>query len=258
MLSRYCKKIADRYKIKVGDVKKLIPNLGNKTKYVLHYKNLQLYLSLGMRLTKIHRVLKFKQSDWMEKYIDFNTDKRKNAANDFENDFFNLIINSVYGKTMENLRKRINVRLVNNAKDFLKYTSRPTYVTHKIFGKTYAAIHEIKPELILNNPIYVGFTVLDLSKWKMYDFHYNFIKKNFNADLLFTDTDSLVYEIKSKNISEDFFKRKDLFDFSNYSEDSEFFNKTNKRTIGKMKDEFGGVIATESVGLISKMYSIKK
>ena len=258
MLSRYCKKIADRYKIKVGDVKKLIPNLGNKTKYVLHYRNLQLYLSLGMRLTKIHRVLKFKQSDWMEKYIDFNTDKRKNAANDFENDFFNLIINSVYGKTMENLRKRINVRLVNNAKDFLKYTSRPTYVTHKIFGKTYAAIHEIKPELILNNPIYVGFTVLDLSKWKMYDFHYNFIKKNFNADLLFTDTDSLVYEIKSKNISEDFFKRKDLFDFSNYSEDSEFFNKTNKRTIGKMKDEFGGVIATESVGLISKMYSIKK
>ena len=158
MLSRYCKKIADRYKIKVGDVKKLIPNLGNKTKYVLHYKNLQLYLSLGMRLTKIHRVLKFKQSDWMEKYIDFNTDKRKNAASDFENDFFNLIINSVYGKTMENLRKRINVRLVNNAKDFLKYTSRPTYVTHKIFGKTYAAIHEIKPELILNNPIYVGFS----------------------------------------------------------------------------------------------------
>ena len=233
MLSRYCKKIADRYKIKVGDVKKLIPNLGNKTKYVLHYKNLQLYLSLGMRVTKIHRVLKFKQSDWMEKYIDFNTDKRKNAANDFENDFFNLIINSVYGKTMENLRKRINVRLVNNAKDFLKYTSRPTYVTHKIFGKTYAAIHEIKPELILNNPIYVGFTVLDLSKWKMYDFHYNFIKKNFNADLLFTDTDSLVYEIKSKNISEDFFKRKDLFDFSNYSEDSEFFNKTNKELLAK-------------------------
>ena len=258
MLSRYCKKIADRYKIKVGDVKKLIPNLGNKTKYVLHYKNLQLYLSLGMRLTKIHRVLKFKQSDWMKKYIDFNTEKRKNAANDFEKDFFKLMINSVYGKTMENLRKRINVRLVNNEKDFLKYTSRPTYITHKIFGKDYAAIHEIKPVLILNKPIYVGFTVLDLSKWKMYDFHYNFIKKNFNADLLFTDTDSLVYEIKSKNISEDFFKRKDLFDFSNYSEDSEFFNKTNKRTIGKMKDEFGGVIATESVGLVSKMYSIKK
>ena len=164
MLSRHCKKIADKYKIKVGDVKQLIPNLGNKTKYVLHYKNLQLYLSLGMRLTKIHRVLKFKQSDRMKKYIDFNTDKRKNAANDFEKDFFKLMINSVYRTIMENLRKRINVRLVNNAKDFLKYTTRLTYVTHKMFGENYAAIHEIKPELILNNLIHVGFNVLDLSK----------------------------------------------------------------------------------------------
>ena len=190
MLSAYCKKIADKYDIKVGDVKKLIPNLGNKTKYVVHYINLQLYLSLGMKLTKIHRVLQFKQSDWMKRYIDFNTEKRKNAANDFEKDFFKLMINSVYGKTMENLRKRINVRLVNNEKDFLKYTSRPTYITHKIFGKDYAAIHEIKPVLMLNKPIYVGFTVLDLSKRKMYDFHYNFIKKNLMLNCyLLTQTD---------------------------------------------------------------------
>ena len=159
---------------------------------------------------------------------------------------------------MENLRKRINVRLVNNKKDFLKYTSRPTFVTHKIFGKNYAAIHEIKPVLILNKPIYVAFTVLELSKWLMYDFHYNFIKKNFNAELLFTDTDSLTYEIKSENVYEEFFKWKDLFDFSNYSKDSKFFDDANKKVIGKMKDEFGGVIATEFVGLKSKMYSIKK
>ena len=98
-----------------------------------------------------------------------------NAANDFEKDFFKLMINSVYRKTMENLRKRINVRLISNAEDFLKYNSRPTCITHKIFGKDYAAIYEIKPVLILNKPIYVRFTVLDLSKWKMYDFHYNFI-----------------------------------------------------------------------------------
>ena len=191
-------------------------------------KNLHLYLSLGMKLTKIHRILKFKQSDWMKNYIDFNTEKRMNVT--------------------------INVRLVNNENDFLKYTSRPTYITYKIFDKDYAGIHEIKRVLILNKPIFIGFSILDLSKWKMYDFHYNFIKTNFNAQLLFTDTDSLTYEIKSKNVYEEFFKWKDLFDFSNYSKDSKFFNETNKKVIGKMKDEFGGVIIIEFVGLKSKMY----
>ena len=168
------------------------------------------------------------------------------------------MISSIYGKTIENLRKRINVRLVNNAKDFLKYTSKPTYVTYKLFDKDYVAIHEIKPDLVLNKPIYVGFTILDLSKWMMYDFHYNFIKKNFDAELLFTDTDSLVHEIKSKNVYEEFFKWKDLFDFSNYSKDSIFCDDTNKKVFGKMKDEYGGVIIDQFIGLKSKMYSIKK
>ena len=87
------------------------------------------------------------------------------------------MINSVYGKTMENLRKRINVRLVNNEKDFLKYTSRPTHITHKIFGKNYAAIYEIKPALTFNKPIYVGFTVLELSNWLMYGLPLQFYEK---------------------------------------------------------------------------------
>ena len=211
-----------------------------------------------MKLTKIHKVLKFKQSDSMKKYIDFNTKKRMNTANDFQKDYFKLMINSAYGKTTENLRKRINVRLVNNEKDFLKYTSRPTYITHKILSKDYAAIHEIKPVLILNKPIYIRFTVLDLSKWKMYGFHYNFIKKNFDAELLFTSTDSLTYEIKSKDVYKEFFKWKDLFDFSSYSKDSKFFNETNKKVIGKMNDKFGGVIIIEFVRLKPKMHSIKK
>ena len=150
----------------------------------------------------------------MKKYIDFNTEK-KNAANSFEKDFFKLMINFVYGKTMENLRKRINVRLATNEKDFLKYTSKPTYITHKIFVKKYAAIHEVKLVLTLNKPIYVGFTVLELSKWLMYDFHYSFIKKHFDAELLFTDTDSLTYEIKSKDVYEEFFKHKHWFDSVN-------------------------------------------
>ena len=154
-------------------------------------------------------------------------------------------------------KKTMNVRLVNN-EDFLKYASRLTHSTHKLFGIDYAAIHEIRPILILNKPTYIEFTVLDLSKWLMYDFHYNFIKKNFDAELLFTDTDSLAYEIKSENVYKEFYKWKDLFDFSNYSKDSKFFNETNKKVIGKMKDEFGGIIVSEFVGLKSKMYSIKK
>ena len=166
--------------------------------------------------------------------------------------------NSVYGKTMENLRKRINVRFVNNKKDFLKYTSRPTYFTHKLFNKNFAAIHEIKQVLVLNKPIFIGFTVLDLSKWLMYDFHCNFIKKNFSAKLLFTDTDSLTYEIKSENVYKEFCKWKDLFDVSNYLKESTFYDDDNKKVLGKMKDEYGGAITDQFIGLKPRMYSIKK
>ena len=126
-----------------------------------------------------------------------------NAAISFRKDFFKLMINSVYGKAMENVRKRIIVRLVNNEKDFLKYTSRPTHITHKVFAKNYVAIHELIPVITLNKPIYVRFTFLESSKWLMYDFHRSFIKKHFDAELLITDTDS--------------FKYKHLFDFSNYT-----------------------------------------
>ena len=203
-------------------------------------------------------MLEFEQSDWMKKYINFNNEKRMNAANDFEKGFFKLMINSVYGKTMGNLRKRINVRLINNAEDFLKHTRKPTYITHKIFGTDYAAIYEIKAVLVLNKPMYVGFTVLDLSKWKMCDFNYNLIKKSFYAELLFTDMDSLTYEIKSEDVYKEFFKWRHLFDFSNYSKDSKFFDEINKKVIGKMKDEFGRVIVIEFVGLKSKKHSMKK
>ena len=124
-----------------------------------------------MKLTKIHKILRFKQSDWMKIYINFNTEKRKNVTNKLEKTFFKLIISSVYGKTMENLRRRISVTIVNNEKDFLKHVSKLTYVSRKIFSKNYVAIHEIKPVLRLKKPIYVGFTVLESSQWLMYVFH---------------------------------------------------------------------------------------
>ena len=131
--------------MEVGDVMKLIPNLSDKTNYVLHCRNPQLYLSLGIKLAKIHKVLKFKQSDWMKIYIDFNTEKRTNAADSFEKDFLKLMINSVYGKTIKNLRKIINVRLVNNEKDFLKYISRPSHFTHKVFEKIMLLFMKLNP-----------------------------------------------------------------------------------------------------------------
>ena len=155
---------------------------------------------------------------------------------------------------MENLGKRINVRLVNKPEDVLKYTSRPTYINHKIFGEDYAAIHEIKPVLILNKPIYVGFTVLDLSEWKMYDSHYNFIETNFDAELLFTNTDSLTYQMFMKSFS----SGKICLTLIIAQKIQSFFDDTNEKVIGKMKDEFGGVVVDEFVGLRSKMYSMKK
>ena len=135
--------------------------------------------------------------------------------------------------------------------------SKPSHITHKIFDKNYAANHEIKPILTLRKPIYVGFAVLELRKWLIYDFHYNFIKKKFDAELLFTDTESLTYEIKSEDIYEKNFKHKHLFDFSNYPEDSKFFDPTNKKVIDKMKDVLEGKATGEFVGLKSKLHSMK-
>ena len=180
-LSDYCLKIANVYNITTGTVKKLVPNLMNKNNYVIHYRNLQQCLELGMKLKKIHRVLKFKQKDWMKPYIDFNTQKRKEATNEADKNHFKLLNNAVYGKTMENMRKRIKIRIVKNSQDFIKYTSRPTCVNWKVFENNLAAIHEKKISLTLNKPIYVGFTVLELSKWEMYNFHYNFMIRKFNT-----------------------------------------------------------------------------
>ena len=164
--------------------------------------------------------------------------------------------NSVFGKTVENVRKRLNIELVNNAKDYVRYISKPSFVSQKIFSKNIVAIYRIKPVLTLNKPIYVGFSILDLSKLLMDEFHYKYIKSKFDANLLFTDTYSLVYEIKTEDIYEDFYKNKSLFDFSDYPLNSKFFDPVNKKVIGKRKNEFKEKVISEYIGLKSKMYSL--
>ena len=151
---------------------KLIPNLSSKDRYVVHASNLDLYLGLGLKVTKVHRVLEFSQSPRLKSYIDLNTEKRKEAKNPFEKDFFKLMNNSVFGKTMENLRRRVDVRLVTNEETLLKHTSEPSFVSSKIFNENLMAIHKVKEVLKLDKPIYVGSSILDISKTLMYDFHY--------------------------------------------------------------------------------------
>ena len=260
MLSKYCKQNSDKYNISTGLVYKLIPTLGDKEKYVLHYRNLQLYTYLGLKVTKVHRVLDFNQSPWLKQYIDFNTDKRKNAKNDFEKDFFKLMNNSVFGKTMENIRKRVDVRLLTDENKLLKLAGKPTYVSSKIFNENLVAVHKIKETLTLNRPAYVGMCILDLSKTLMYDFHYKYIKDEYGdkAKLLFTDTDSLTYEIEAEDVYQKFWNDKNRFDNSDYPKSSPYFDKTNKKVIGKFKDEAAGVPICEFVGLRSKMYSYIK
>ena len=260
MLSDYSQKIAEKYKISTGLVYKLIPTLIKKEKYVLHYRNLQLYIDLGLKLTKIHRVLEFNQSPWLKQYINFNTQKRTHAKNSFEKDFFKLMNNSVFGKTMENIRKRVDVRLVTDEKILSKMAAKPTYVNSKIINENLVAVHKIKEVITLNKPAYVGMCILDLSKTLMYNFHYNIIKQKYGnkAKLLFTDTDSLTYKIEAEDVYLDFWKDQHLFDNSDYPESSPYFNKTNKKVIGKFKDEAAGVPICEFVGLRSKMYSYIK
>jgi hypothetical protein len=216
-----------------------------------------------MELTKVHRAVTFKQACWLKDYIDFNTKMRSASKNAFEKNFFKLMNNSIYGKTMENLRNRVDVKLVSSEDDLLKLVSSPCFQSHRIMNENLIVVKRLKEVLTLNKPCYVGMSILDLSKTLMYDSHYNTIKKEYGdkAKLLFTDTDSLMYEIKTDNVYEDFKRigdEKNCWDNSDYPKDSPYHSTHNKKVIGKFKDEASGVPVTEFVGLRSKMYSYVK
>ena len=257
----YSKHLAPE-RLVLGKVEKLVPNLNDKIKYVIHYENLKLYESLGLKITKIHRGIKFEESTWLKKYIDLNTDLRSKANNEFEKDFFKLMNNSVFGKTMENIRNRVDIRLVNSEAKAKKLAAKPNFKHCNIFDENLVAIHMKKTKLVFNKPVYLGMCILDLSKTLMYDFHYNYIKNKFNdkTTLLFTDTDSLAYEIET----EDFYKDisgdvHGFFDKSNFPKghSSGIEVGCNKKVVGMFKDEAGGKIISEFVGLRAKLYAYK-
>ena len=245
--------------LEVNKVPKLIPNLRDKKKYVMHYRNLKQYLQLGLILKKIHRILEFEQSPWMKPYIDLNTEKRKKAQDEFSKDFYKLMNNSVFGKTMENVRERVDIKLVQTKAELLKLTSKPTVKTITRFSDNLIACHMKRVRLKFDKPIYIGMAVLDISKTLMYDFHYNTIKHKYQdkAQLLFTDTDSLCYHIKTDDLNSD--RREDLekYDTSNYPKDHSLYSSKFKKEIGKFKDETGGIPITEFVGLRAKLYCYK-
>ena len=259
MLSPHNLSILQRFNGRDVPCKKLTPNLFKKSNYIVHYLNLQLYITLGLELVRITKGVQFKQNAWMKPYIDFNTDKRKLAKSDFEKDFFKLANNSVFGKSMENVKKYSDIKLVTSPEKFRHLSANPRYHSSVVFNDNLVAVMMNRARVRLCKPIFVGFTVLELSKHLMYDFHYNFIKGLYDtkAQLLFTDTDSLTYKIETPDVYEDMVAFRQFFDFSDYPPENNYHDSSNKKVMGKMKDETNGTAIEEFVGLRSKMYSIK-
>ena len=250
-------------KMILGKVEKLTQNLRDKEKMVLHGKNLQLYLSLGMKLKLIRRGLKFQEKDFMKNYIDKNTFLRSQAKNDFEKALFKLMNNSVFGKTMENVRNRVSIELVKDAERAAKLVNKPNFEELKIFDEFLIAVKMRKTKVWMNKPVYVGMSILDLSKTLMFSFQYEYVKKKWEkAEVLYSDTDSLVLKIET----DDFFADisgdvAEWFDTNDYAKNHPAvleglpIVKENKKKIGLMKDECGGKIVTEWVALRPKLYS---
>ena len=258
MLSLANKECLRKLDVKHIKGKKLIPNLHNKKKYVLHYRALQCYLELGLKLTKIHRAIHFNQSPWLKNYIDFNTEQRKRAKNTFEKNFFKLMNNSVFGKTIENLRNRTDIELVNNARRLEKVLCKPSVESFHRFNDHLVGVRKKLPVLKMSRPIYAGMAILDLSKVLMYNFYYKVLKNKYQdrLNLLFTDTDSLCVSIETEDVYQDMSEMQQEFDCSDYPEDHPLYSTTNKKVLGKFKDEMNGGIIEEFVGLRSKIYSI--
>ena len=243
-------------KMKVNGVEKLIPNLYDKKKYIIHIRALKQALDHGLVLEKIHRCIRFRQSPWMKEYIDFNTRLRTAAENDFEKDFYKLTNNSVFGKTMENIRRHRDIKPVNNKKKYLKTVMKPNFKSGTLLGEDLMGCEIGKVRVVMNKPVYLGQAILDLSKIIMYEFHYDYMLPKYREKikLCYMDTNSYVYDIKTADFYKDI--AEDLeFDTSGYVNNRPFPIGKNKKVIGLMKDELGGGIIKEFVAFKAKMYS---
>lgn len=237
---------------------KLIPNLFNKTHYVCHYRILQFYVRHGLRVTAVHKILAFKQQSILAGYINKNTELRKKAKSSFEKDFFKLMNNACFGKTMENPHKRKDVRLVTTPQQAIKLTSKPQYLGYKEFHDSLYGVTMKTTRVTLDKPMFIGMAVLDLSKLLMFEFYYDYFKPKYpEAKLLYTDTDSLIINVPTEDIYEDLKSELEYYDTSDYPNTHPLFSNTNQKKIGVMKDEMNGKLISEYVGLRSKQYSIK-
>lgn len=243
---------------------KLSPNLLNKRKYIIHYIALKQCIEHGLKLKRIHRVIRFKQSSWLKSYIILNTKMRNSATNDFDRDFFKLMINSIFGKTMENVENRVNIKILNhwlnNGKKpgIQTYVSKPNYKSLTIFTETLASVEFKKTVVYYNKPVYVGFSILEIAKTVMYNFFYNFLKKKYNDNvkLLYTDTDSLILEIYTENFYQDIKNNLEFFDTSNYSPQNIHNMPRNESVVGKFKDEYKGILIRSFLGIAAKTYCV--
>ena len=248
-------------KMVVNNTKKLICNLQDKKDYVVHINVLKQSLDHGLKLIKVHQVIEFDQEAWLKEYINFNTELRKKATNDFEKDFFKLMNNAVFGKTMENVRKHRDIKLVKTDKKRNQLVSEPNYHAMKLIDDDNLAIIEMKKVKVkMNKPIYLRLSILDINKITMYEFWFDFIKSKYesSAKLCYMDTDTFVINIKTKDFYKDIaMDVKERFDTSNHIYDRPLPIRFNKKVVGLMKYELGGGIITEFVALRPKAYSYK-
>ena len=221
-------------------------------------KRKKLVCNHGLKLKKIHGVIEFNQKAWLKPYIDTNTELRKLVRNDFEKDLFKLKNNSVFGKTMENIRKHREIKLVTTDKKRSKLVSEPNYYTINLISQDLSIIEMKRTKIKMSKPIYLGLSILEISKILMYEFWYDYVKPKYNDNvkLCYMDTDSFVMNIKTndcyKDIVHDVYDR---FDTSNYGVNRPLPIGKNKKVIGLMKDELGGEIITEFIALRPKTYS---